>query len=183
MSTIIKQQEEIKKKILDFTVRGVESFLTENPDLEFYAFAFDCNAEYTEINLCFNTEEDFDETLKYYQKGKYAQYYQTERDIEELKYNTGDWEYQCFETMFVFTEKELNEIFREFPDDNYESWNEFVRHFLEVCTECIIEFVTTETYKKIPKTKDFIAFCIDHDESIEEAMERLERIRLQTKES
>ncbi|MEG7759807.1 DUF4303 domain-containing protein, partial [Listeria monocytogenes] len=79
--------------------------------LTYYAFAFDCNAEYAEINLCVNTEKAFAETLARYQNGKYSENYQTEEEIQELKYNTGDWKYQCFDTFYVFSEEELTAIF------------------------------------------------------------------------
>ena len=181
MSLEIEEREKIKSQILDFTTRSVEKFLNENSDLEFYAFAFDCNAEYAGLGLCFNTETFFQETLKDYQKGKFAEYYKTEvskhykteEGIKSLKYSTGDWDYQCFETLDVFSNDELDKIFNEFPDDDNESWNEFVSNLLDLFTESLVEFTKTETYAKIPKTKDFISFCIDHDEDFDDAMERM----------
>jgi len=177
MKTQVKQKEKVKKQIIDFAVQGVENFLKENLDLEFYAFAFDCNAEYAEVNLCLNTESDFQETLKDYQNGKYSKYYKSEQEIKDLKFNTGDWEYQCFDTLYIFTDKELTEIFNELPDDDYKSWKEFVNNLLELCTESLVEFTKTETYKRIPKSKDFVAFCIDHNEDFEQAMKRLEKYK------
>ncbi|MDR2710901.1 MAG: hypothetical protein LBB65_06205 [Burkholderiales bacterium] len=50
MATIIDYSQ-LKQIIVDFTVQGVERFLKERPGLEFYAFAFDCNAEYAEIMM------------------------------------------------------------------------------------------------------------------------------------
>ena len=96
MNTEIKEPEKIKNRILDFTIKSVENFLVENPELEFYAFAFDCNVEYAELGLCFNTETSFQETLKDYQKGKFAEYYKsevskhykTEEGIKSLRYST-----------------------------------------------------------------------------------------------
>lgn len=167
-----------KEILLDFTIKGVEKFLKENPDLEFYAFAYDCNAEYAEVNLCFNTEIDFEKTLRQYQIGDYSKYYQTEDDIKDLKFNTGDWDYQCFETINVLTDAQLTEIFNELPEDDYKSWKEFVENLMKLFCECLVDFTKTKTYQKIPKTKDFIVFCIDHDEDFEEAMERLEKTRI-----
>ncbi|MDR6968158.1 putative CHY-type Zn-finger protein [Flavobacterium arsenatis] len=169
-------KEEIKKTLLDFTVNAVEKFLKENPALEFYAFAYDCNAEYAEVNLCLNTEDEFEKTLKQYQIGEFSKYYQTEGDIKDLKFNTGDWEYQCFETINVLTNEQLDQIFNNLPKDDYKSWNEFVENLMKIFGECLLDFMQTETYQKIPKTKNFTAFCIDHDEGIEEAMERLENL-------
>ena len=174
------KKDKLKKQIVSFAEKGVKKFLKENPDLEFYAFAFDCNAEYAEINLCFNTEKDFQKTLKHYQDGEFSESYQSEADINELKFNTGDWEYQCFETLHVLNDKELDKISQQMPNDDDETWNEFVNELLELFTESVIDFTKTETFSKIPKTEGFIAFCIDHDEDVDTAMERLEKYRQNT---
>ena len=182
MSTGIKEREKVKSRILNFTIKSVEIFLKENSNQEFYAFAFDCNAEYAELGLCFNTETYFQETLKDYQKGKFAEYYKTEvskhykteEGIKSLRYNTGDWEYQCFDTLSVFSNDELDKIFNELPDDD-ESWNNFVFDLLDLFTESLVEFTKTETYAKIPKTKDFMSFCIDHDEDFDDAIKRMKK--------
>lgn len=168
---------EIKKQLLDFTISSVEHFLNEHPDYQFYSFAYDCNAEYAEINLCFNTENEFKKTLQYYQTGKYAEQYQSEVEINDLKFNTGDWEYQCFETINVLTEDELTKIFNDLPADDYKSWNAFIENLLEFFCEVLIDFSKTATFNKILKTDHFLAFCIDHDENFEEAMIRLERVK------
>ena len=168
---------EIKKQLLDFTVNSVDSFLNEHPNLEFYSFAYDCNAEYAEINLCFNTETEFEKTLKDYHTGKYSEHYQSEEEINYLKFSTGDWKYQCFETIYVLTDDELTKIFNDLPEDDYKSWNEFVETLREIFCETLLDFSKTETFKKIPKTDNFLAFCIDHDEDFKEAVERLKNIK------
>ncbi len=170
-------KEKIKTDLLTFTIQGVENFLFKNQNLEFYAFAYDCNSEYAEVNLCFNTELDFKKTLEHYQKGEFSKYYQSENEIKDLKFNTGDWDYQCFETTNVLSEEQLTKIFNDLPDDDYKSWNEFIEYLTKIFCECLIDFTKTETYKKIPKTNDFLAFCIDHDEDFEDAIERLETIK------
>ena len=57
--------------------------------------------------------------------GKFSAYYKSEQEIKDLKFNTGDWKYQCFDTLYVFTEEELENIFEELPEDDYKSWKEF----------------------------------------------------------
>jgi len=166
----------LKNKLLEFTEKGVEKFLNENSNLEFYAFAFDCNAEYAEVNLCLNTESEFQRTLAHYQNGDYSQYYQSDEDVKDLKFNTGDWEYQCFESTNVLSDNELTEIFQSLPEDDYKSWKKFVQELMELFCETLIEFRKTEIYRKIPKTNDFISFCIDHDEDFEPALERLKEL-------
>lgn len=174
-------KQEVKNTLLAFTIEGVEQFLAENPALEFYAFAYDCNAEYAQVSLCFNTETDFQETLKDYQSGEYAEYYQTEEDINDLRYNTGDWEFQCFDTINVLSDEELTAIFNEiYPEkkkvEDYTLWNEFVESLMHLFCEVMIDFSQTDTYKKIPKTSNFISYCIDHDEDVETAFERFEKM-------
>jgi hypothetical protein len=168
---------EIKKQLLNFTVNAVENFLNEHSNLEFYSFAYDCNAEYAEINLCFNTKTEFEKTLKQYQTGRFSMNYQSEEDINGLKFNTGDWEYQCFETLNVLTDDELTKILNDFPEDDYKSWNEFVETLREIICETLLDFSKTETFIKIPKTDNFIAFCIDHDEDFEDAIKRLDNVK------
>jgi hypothetical protein len=157
----------MKKTIVDFAVLGVERFLQEHPGLEFYAFAFDCNAEYGEVNLCLNTETCFSRTLDDYPR---------EKDINRLKYNTGDWEYQCFDTLYVLSDEQLDEIFQSMPEDDYQTWQTFVEHLRTLFTEALWEFTQTPAYQNIPKTQDFMAFCVDHDENIDDAWNRVKKI-------
>ncbi|WP_205334635.1 DUF4303 domain-containing protein [Flavobacterium fluviale] len=96
--------------------------------------------------------------------------------VKGLKYNTGDWEYQCFDTINVVSEEELNRIFNALPDDDYKSWNLFVEELMELFCECMIEFRHSEVYKNILKTENFISFCIDHDEDFEDAEQRMLRV-------
>ena len=163
---------QLKQAIVAFSIQGVERFLQANPGLEFYAFAFDCNAEYGEINLCLNTEEDFSTTLERY-RTEYPDRYQNAEYVRDLRYNTGDWEHQCFDTLHVFTHEELDAIFRSMPEDDDLSWQRFVEHLLMLFTEALRDFTQTEAYRNIPKTPSFMAFCIDHDEDVDAALERM----------
>ncbi|MCO6507451.1 MAG: DUF4303 domain-containing protein [Snodgrassella sp.] len=94
-----------------------------------------------------------------------------------LRYNIGDWEYQCLDTLYVFSEDELNNYFNQlYPngvDDDYGAWKAFVNSLFDLFTNQLVEFSKTEIFKKIPKTNDFKFFCIDHDEDIEEAIEHM----------
>ena len=75
--------------LVDYARDAIESFAAEHPDETFYAFAIDADM------LCLNSVEQFEKTLKVYQ-AKYPKQYHTQKDIEELWWNTGDWEYQGF---------------------------------------------------------------------------------------
>jgi hypothetical protein len=159
----------IKEDLLTFTQTGVDEFIKENPALTFYAFAYDCNAEYGEVNLCFNTEEEFAKTLEEYQNSEYSQYYQTEKDIRELKYNTGDWEYQCFDTMYIMTEEEMAKLYPEIEPQ--------INDFISIFCETLLDFTLTKEYDKIPKNDDFKVLCLDHDDDLKDAEKRLKKIK------
>jgi hypothetical protein len=165
--------KKIEAELLDFTKTAVSKFLAEHPNEVFYAFAFDCNAAYAEVNLCFNTEAAFAETLADYQSGEYKDSYQSAAQINELKYSIGDWEYQSFETKYVLTEDEL---FGD-EDEEEEPGNEITETLLLHFSKILIEFTKTEEFQKIPKTADFKVFCIDHDEDLEEADLRLSTLQ------
>ncbi len=169
-------EKDVKKALVDFTTKSVQSFLNEHPKLRFYAFAYDCNAEYAGVGICFNTKEAFNETLKHYQEGPYAKHYQAQEDIEDLKFNTGDWEYQCFDTIDLLSDEELTRIYNQLPEDNYVSWNNFLEELMEIFCEALIEFTYTKVYQSIPKTDDFCVFCIDHDEDLSDAKARMQKV-------
>jgi hypothetical protein len=169
-------KNEAKQRILNFTIQGVEKFLNDHSGLTFYAFAYDCNAEYAEVSLCFNTESDFEKTLAHYKSGDYAEFYESADQIRELKYNTGDWEYQCFETMHLMGAAELEAIFAQLPEEEHKSWGAFIEDLMKLFCETMLDFSKSETYTRIPKTKDFVAFCLDHDEDVNTAFRRMEKV-------
>ncbi len=104
-----------------------------------------------------------------------SQHYQTKEDIVDLKYSTGDWGYQCFSSINVFSEDELTKILENFPEDNYKSWKKFVEELIQSFTKSIADFSKTRTFEKISKTDNFKFFCIDHDENIEEVEKRIKK--------
>jgi len=167
--------DKIGKELISFTQKEVSDFLAKHPDKIFYAFAFDCLAVYGEVNLCFNTEGDFITTLEAYQRGRFGEFYQTEDQIKNLRYCTGDWEYNGFATADVFTEEELDVIYDETDRDSSARKEEtqlLLRHFSKI----LLEFCETPEFKSIPKTKDFRILCIDLEEDLEEAEFRMAQL-------
>ena len=176
----------IKKELLSFAKNSVIEFLKEHSDLVFYAFAFDCNSEYAEVNLCLNTQDSFEESLYSHQTGKYGKYYQTEEEIYKLKYNTGDWEFQCFETTGVLSSDEMIEIPVTLDDGSEISLYELpegltTEALMNLFCEVLMDFTVTDEFKSIPKTDGFKILCVDHDESLEESEARLNRVRSEIK--
>jgi hypothetical protein len=77
------------EKMVDFAEREIARFAPQHANETFYAFAIDASL------LCLNSVEAFEASLKEY-KARYPKYYETDSQIEDLRQNTGDWEYQGF---------------------------------------------------------------------------------------
>lgn len=160
--------EERKRAILPRMQEAVDAFLAEHPGLRYYCFAFDCNAAYSEINLCLNTEADFVQTLQRYQEGPYGDSYQAAEDIEDLRYNTGDWEYQCFATFYMLEEDAIEMLYGEDEEA-------LLTDMMRCNYELLAALCKTDAFARIPKTEEFRVLCIDHDEDVAEALQKTDR--------
>lgn len=160
--------ENKKRELLALIGEAVEKFLDEHQGLSYYCFAFDCNAAYAEINLCLNTESDFRATLRAYQEGPYGEDYRTEEGVRALRYNPGDWKYQCFETFYVLEEDEIADLYGD--DDEA-----LLKEMTAFNYELLALFTATDTFRRIPKTEDFRVLCIDHDEDVDDALRHTDR--------
>ena len=164
---------QVKQQIVAFTEKAVAQFLQQHPDLSFYAFCYDLNMAYGEINLSLNTEQAFAETLQNYQTHDPETYRQAEQQLL-LKYNSGDWAYACFDTLYVWEQEIEAELKRFLHDDNDERLQVFLKELNDFFADCLAAFTQTPTYHAIPKTADFIAFSLDHDESPDVVLEQLQ---------
>lgn len=153
------KKEEVLKKV----IHDVEQFLNEHRDSKFYALALDCNTEYATFFVCMNTLEDFAKILEQYQSQH--EKYIKEEWIRKLRYNPGDWKYRGITEVKLFEEEEL---IIEYQDDIDRQCEEV----MSFCDEILLDFRQTKVFRRIPKTPDFITFCIDHDEDVEGALER-----------
>ena len=169
----------IKEELLERRLRWLvaelsndtEEFLAAHPELKFYSVGLDCNSEYGTMLLCFNTQEEFEKTLFKYQNGDFADSYQTAEEILDLKFNTGDWEYQDVASYQVFSSDELMAMFGDDIDSLIECMMDFNYKVLRA-------FVATEGFKIIPKTSDFQPICLDHEDDVLEALERTKEVLL-----
>lgn len=162
-------KEELLQRKLQWLIQQLsddtKDFLEENPDLTFYSVGLDCNSEYGTVMLCFNTDEDFQKSLAHYAQGEYADMYETPEDILDLRFNTGDWEYQDVASYQVFSEQELSQMFEDDLDSQIECMMDFNYQALKAFTQ-------SPSYQLIPKSKDFQPICIDHEDDVLEALER-----------
>lgn len=130
--------------------------------MEFYALALDCYYEYANFLVCMNTEKDFRDTLRHYQKNEA---YRDEGYIRDLRYNTGDWEYIGISEIDLFDEDELT---AKYQDDIEKQCDDM----MILCDEILEDLRKTEIFERIPKTESFVSFCIDHDEDVYDALKR-----------
>lgn len=169
----------IKEELLERRLRWLvaelsndtEEFLAAHPELKFYSVGLDCNSEYGTMLLCFNTQEEFEKTLFKYQNGDFADSYQTAEEILDLKFNTGDWEYQDVASYQVFSSDELMAMFGDDIDSLIECMMDFNYRVLKA-------FVATNAFNLIPKTADFQPICLDHEDDVLEALERTKEVLL-----
>lgn len=161
----MEKREKFIQHIVDFTNEEVLEFLNEHLGEEFYSFAFDVNPQTHGIYLSFNTLEAFNKSLSDYQASEFSSLYSNVEQVKRLKYNPGDWKYQNFVSIeFIYFEK-IKELFDVELDPNSDD----LLNFAEIAMR---RFRESLVYAQIPKTKDFIAFCIDHEEDELMALER-----------
>ena len=165
IGTSSKVMSHMNKK--DFVAQisaAMEEFLHVHPRQRFYALAFDCNTEYAAFLVGMNTEEEFQKTLREYQEDDES--YRTNTSaIENLRYNPGDWTYTEIAEAELFDEDELTSRYQ----DNMEKQ---CADMLHLCEEILADFRKTDAFRKIPKTADFVSYCIDHDEDPADALAR-----------
>jgi len=186
-------QDKLRTTLGRITSTAIAAFAQQHQSERFYGFAFDCNAEYGQVLLCLNTEEDlldtaknlkadppkpflekFDKMMeeKYGVKPKPLYHDKTVPEIvEDLRWETGDWKYQGFYDCNDDPEwAALAAGISEAHESDSETFLETVCRVLpeiQVALACL------------NRTKDFRALMIDHDESVETAWSRLERLQSQ----
>lgn len=174
----------LENRLYDLSVDALRSFAAGHPDEVFYGFMFDCNGEYGDVGLCLNTEEDLRETIR----KRYSHY--SQEMILELRWCAGDWKYQGFNTNFdelsqrfrsgweALQEKVQDQCDEDDEDcDEDEDENPTVIHFLESVCRVLLRMEATDAFACLHRTADFGTLVCDHDESLEDARSRLNRIR------
>jgi hypothetical protein len=140
-------------EMLDASVQAINEFSALHPNETFYSFGIDSNM------LCANSIECFETTLKKYQE-KFPKSHNTLKEINELKMNTGDWEYQDF---YSLTEED------GFNDDSYDSHyykNSFFQKFssYSIMMRLLLwKIKLSGAFDQLNKTKDFKIIRPEHN--------------------
>lgn len=160
--------EKRKEELVPLLEKALAAFLDAHQGERYYCFALDCNAAYAEINLCLNTEEAFEDFLNRYRQGPCAGPSESPEDLLDLRYNTGNWKYQCFETFYTLEEDRLQ---ARYGDDE----EALLRDMTAFNHDLLKRLLATDAFRRIPKTDDFRVLCIDHDEDVAEALDSTAR--------
>lgn len=160
--------EKRKEELVPLMEKALAAFLDAHQGERYYCFALDCNAAYAEINLCLNTEEAFAGFLRRYRESPCAGPSESPQDQLDLRYNTGNWDYQCFETFYALEEERLQALYGEDEEA-------LLRDMMAFNHDLLRRLLATDAFRRIPKTDDFRVLCIDHDEDVAEALDRTAR--------
>jgi hypothetical protein len=144
-------------KMLNFASVAISEFAVAHQHETFYAFAIDSNM------LCLNSIEQFQKTLAKY-KHNYPNSYSTDEDENELRKNTGDWEYQGFFHML-----EMHGFDDKLYDVHYEQAGASIdgrapdTEYAKAMEELIIRLVQSNAFSDLKLTPDFNAVLVDHN--------------------
>ena len=86
----IEKELDLEESLYHATKESITEFISLNQTEEtFYAFAFDYGHDHNHFGLCFNTIEHYNKLISSYEKVESDEAF-------ELKFNTGNWKYQFF---------------------------------------------------------------------------------------
>lgn len=152
---------DIEKMFID-SKKAIEDFAKEHSSETFYAFSIDASL------LCLNSVEGFEGTLTAYQN-KYPESYSKPEDIENLKFNTGDWDYQGFFSLRDGFDDNLYSEHYDLPmeHDIYEGeafealmQSTAYHHAMKALMQKLLD---SNVFDLLNKTQDFRAFLSEHN--------------------
>lgn len=167
---------ELKKKILEFAKVEVPNFLKQNPGNTYKAFGFDVSGFYGTINLCLETEEHFNNAFKKANKNydNISSLAKSLMNREDNALNNAYIPVEWAHADFASENYIENGYLGEDEDETLMEDEDGSSKLLDVFSQALIEFLDTEEYHLIPKTKDFKVICMDFDEaSVRESSERM----------
>lgn len=176
----------IEDVLVALATKSIDAFAISHANESFYAFGIDCNAEYGNVLLCLNTEEDFALTSAQY----VAEWNYGPDDLADLKRNFGDWKYQGFnlkqpEWTAEWTpyEEQIEQyVFAEANDDEGEDEadersEEFVEDLMRCCCRVLVRLERDGVLGRLNRDQGFFTHVMDHDEDEDGATERLTNAR------
>lgn len=131
-------------------INSIKLFAKNHPDEIFYAFAIEGDS------LSLNSEDGFEKTLKRYQEKLPELYFDT-GNIELLKYNVGNFEYQGFSFLGDgFVSHLYEEHLRMDDAENHKS------AYSKAMTELLKELLKKNAFAPLKISKDFKLIIAEH---------------------
>ncbi len=177
-------EEEIKSPWADFDWRAAEigisvlfeqdlrKFISAHDGEIFCSVGVDCNSLYGDLLLSANTPDALQAMAADFASS--GDQDELVRESEEMRWGFGDWKYHGFNygedgghARYKALLPETDVM--EHPDDRV--------LFLEAVTRALIRIEGSEVFLKMRKTPDFQVLCKDDEEELEDAEERLQRLR------
>ncbi len=172
--------DKVEALLFELARKSIEEFFSSHAHESFYAFGFDCNAEYGDVLLCANTDAEFEKTKKHYVE---QWNYQSEEQFCSLRRSFGDWTYQGFNMNQAGWNESWEAVEREIQSAHGigQDWavedQELTEAFLQCVCRVLIRLEQDPVFERISKTEDFIVQVCDHDEDIFTADARLAGVR------
>lgn len=168
-----------ENRLFELSKVEIAAFAQAHADETFYGFGFDCNADYGQVFLCLNTQDDLRATAES-SKERYPNRYKT-KSVEEienrLRWNMEDWKYQDFASESFgdgWNEFEDLIIDNAFADDDPD--RELQAHFLSSVCRVATRLQKENVFQSLNRTPDFRVFVADHDEPEETSWNRLKTV-------
>jgi hypothetical protein len=169
-------RRKVERRLHDASAEALRAFGQAHPAETFYGFCFDVNADYGEVCLSLNTEED----LWAHAARMYPSY--SAREVEgDLRWSSGDWKYTAFNTDPPYAAPweaawaETQEMIHDaYLDD--ESADVPERFLVSAC-RVLIAMEKDGSLEPIVRAQGFKALVRDHDETLEDSWARLLRVR------
>ncbi len=152
--------------------RDIRRFISAHHGEEFYAVAVDCNSLYGDVLLSANTVDSLRKAaIGFASSGIESE---TDRKMEEMRWGFGDWEYHGFN----YGDDEGYSKYKQFlPDTDVMEHPDDRTVFLETVTRALLRLEGSGVLTQMRRTADFKVLCKDDEEELEDAVERLERLR------
>jgi hypothetical protein len=140
-------------KMLQFSIAAIQNFATSHQEEVFYGFSIDASM------LCLNSEQQFAKNLDWYQS-TYPDDYSDAQEIQNLRTNTGDWEYQGFVDL-----QDSGGFDYKAYEDHYEASDEAQKStpYGLAMDKLIAELNARDAFSALRKTSDFFVNRVEHN--------------------
>jgi len=143
--------------MFNFATAEIVRFAQSHKGEAFYAFAIDSNM------LCLNSQDMFQKTLERY-RTEFPGRYETESEIDELRNNTGDWEYQGFASLTAengFSSDLYNEHYELGLGDNSNALTS--TPYAVAMDELLSQLQDADAFRHLNTTPEFSVSRVEHN--------------------